>query len=494
MSTIRELQKFFPTGTTEGEREILQSVFIYSEAFDKIISPPANSPRILVGTKGSGKIALLQFLSDKCAKEQIPFVSMTPDDFDLSKFPVNSNLAEIKRLVFEYLILHVASKLATQGLVLSKHDNLIYQAKKKLGKGDSDAIEKLFKILNPIGKSLSGFDFASMLPNDTPDSESLSKAIRTSMSNNQRFFYLVIDDTDQIGTASDPLYLNRIWGLLLGVRKLAERLPHLKCIVTLRTEIWRRLKYDKANNLDQIDHFQPLICDLQPRNQFIENIWRKRLQAAAGSPGNQVIRYFAQETVTLPGSIEVRSWGDFLSKNSRERPRDMVQLMQKLISKALDNDSSKITSNHLESIIFEYSRERVDYTCNEFQGDCTELNAIFHALSSLNYRESSDSVLSFLEKLPSSFAFNIRGKSIKANRHDAFQTWQLLHEAGVLNARALDSRNEKNYRHINYADDQGLVSISRWNDMQKYQWEIHPVYRSFFESIKENESARKYSR
>jgi hypothetical protein len=53
---LDHLLDYFPTGTTEGDRSLLDRAFVRDEEFVDYITPPPESPRILVGKKGSGKV------------------------------------------------------------------------------------------------------------------------------------------------------------------------------------------------------------------------------------------------------------------------------------------------------------------------------------------------------------------------------------------------------------------------------------------------------
>ena len=491
MTTLEHLKHYFPTGTTEGELQLLQTAFVYDDAFIRASAPAHGSPRLLVGKKGAGKTALLEFLRLKFEASGIPVVLLRPDDFDTSAMGNTNDLATIKRATFAFLTLAVANKLSAKGTLATGHQKILNEAARAYDKGNLDRVQKLLQVLMPVGKSITGIDFQAMLPAGIPRPSDVASAIRTELGNVQQLAYLMIDDTDQIGAPRENTYLPRIWGLLLGVRRLAQEAPNLKCLVSLRTEVWRRLRWDTRGQRDQVDHFQPLVQEWNPGDVQIAKIWRRRLDLASGNAADPVLQFFSTQEVELPGTErQHRLWRDFLVKNARERPRDMIQLMHQLIEEAIRTRADRIDSSHMKDVIGKYSAERVDYLADEFAQDCESLKDVIRSLARLPNVISTDAFMKHLQGVPSAFRVEVRGRALQGDsREDAFVLWALLHEAGVVNALVPDRREEREFRHINHSDDAGLVSPARWNEMQGMQWEIHPAFRSFLTAIRENEAA-----
>lgn len=491
MGNLARLKRFFLTGTTEGDLHLLQTAFVYDDAFARASAPPTGSPRILVGKKGAGKTAMVQYLRLKLEAEGVPVVLLRPDDFNISVLGSSSDLATIKRAVFPILTLAVAHKLSKSGELARRHRKTLNAAARAYRKGHADSVQRLLEVLVPIGKAVSKIDFKAMLPDHIPSPDEVAEAIRSDLGDQTRVAYLTIDDTDQIGAPHEASYLPRIWGLLLAVRQLATAAPNLRCLVTLRSEVWRRLRWDTRGQRDQVDHFQPLVVEWLPANEQIERIWRRRLDLAAESTGDPVDVFFETRDVSLPlAKAERRLWGDFLVKNARERPRDLIQLMGKIADAAIRSHASKISSEHMHGVIGEYSSERVDYIAEEFAEDCDTFKDVIRTLAKLQNVVTTHELMNHLKGVPSSFRVAVRGQTLQAeSRDDAFVLWKLLHEAGVVNGLIGDRREARGFRHINFSDDPDLVGPSRWNDMQRLQWEIHPAFRCFLRSIREERTA-----
>lgn len=78
MNALETLLSFFPTGTTEGERHILRKAFVQLEEYTDIVSPPPFSPRLLIGKKGSGKSAIIDFSMSFLQKAKVPAIQIKP--------------------------------------------------------------------------------------------------------------------------------------------------------------------------------------------------------------------------------------------------------------------------------------------------------------------------------------------------------------------------------------------------------------------------------
>lgn len=59
-------------------------------------------------------------------------------------------------------------------------------------------------------------------------------------------FYILIDDTDQIASPTNQIILIEYGPFLLASRSINEYCPNIKFIISIRDEVWRRLKRDGA--------------------------------------------------------------------------------------------------------------------------------------------------------------------------------------------------------------------------------------------------------
>src|SRR6056297_2613481 len=112
MADLSKLITYFPTGTAEGERDILDRVFVYADEFSSVIDPPEGSPNLLVGFKGSGKTAVLNFSMCMLDLQNIPNILLTPFDIDTSNMSGDESTGDLARKFYYSLLDSIAGKLS----------------------------------------------------------------------------------------------------------------------------------------------------------------------------------------------------------------------------------------------------------------------------------------------------------------------------------------------------------------------------------------------
>ncbi|HCU0722340.1 P-loop ATPase, Sll1717 family [Pseudomonas aeruginosa] len=497
MKNLERLVEYFPTGTAEGERHILRQAFVQAEEYPDLITPPPYSPRILVGKKGSGKSALVEFSMSFLERAEIPALILKPMDIDYADFKDDASVGELTSLAFKALLSAIAAKLGTTttGLVTGS-DKALYEAAIEKGELSRDKIERLAIFLPKIAKLFGGADLSSLLPG-TPKltKNELEGAIKRNLEQSNGGFYLFIDDTDQTAAPDKPGHLNRIWAFLLAARELCSRVGQLRCIITVREEIWRRLESDKAGQRDQTDHFTGLIRRLSPTREHIRRIIDRRMALAAAditpvytSPWSL---FFEGTMPHMPGSEVTTGWPDLIVIRSRERPRDAVQLISGCAQRALSSGLDLINEDVFASEMQEFSRVRARLLEQEVEYECPEMEQIIRTLADIEYDQSSfkattEVIRQHFSRLGSSFSIHLFGitLNLQANEDHLFSLWKFLYSIGLLNARISDSREKDGYRHIFPSEDPTLVSKARWNEMQAIVWEVSPAYRDHLINIK----------
>src|SRR3989338_7021813 len=460
MDNLIALEKYFPkTGNTEADKDILGEAYILDNEFNKIIKVPQGMPRIIVGKKGSGKSAIVQYLNQKFASQNIPVLSIRPSDIEVN-FAGDNSISSLVRKSRSALINAIGSKLGseTSGL-LKGHEALLNTLAKTSGEIDEDKGQKIFAILNEIGRAVSDIDFSKLAKEFYGQKEPLIKrAIQGSLTENSRIFYLSIDDTDQIASLAEPDHLNRIWAFILASRDIMLEMPNIKCFITLRTEIWKRLQKDGRSQRDQVDHFRGAVYELNPTEEYIDKIVQKRLHLACQEleidcSKKPYATFFEQDFVTLPQTNnEKRYWNEYISKRSRN-PRDAIQLIGWLAEVALDDQDEKIADRHLNKIIVDFSKQRVDDLKVETEEECPQIEYIIQTFSSCEFEQGfsihSDNLKAFIDTLPSRFSIQLFGKSLQSgNQDDTFRLWNYLLQINFLGARISDSTQREGYTHI----------------------------------------------
>jgi hypothetical protein len=308
----------------------------------------------------------------------------------------------------------------------------------------------------------------------------------------------LIDDIDQVASPHQPNHINRIWGFILGVRRVAEEFINIKCIISLRTEVWFQLKNDKAGQRDQVDHIKPLIRLLDPNEQQIKEIIKKRLIVVAQSQSikcddDDVLDiFFESRRVTLPTSEEERLWIDFIAKSSRQRPRDAIQFMGILAKECRKKGFNIIKNEVVDTAMDIYSMDRFEGLISEFSYECPSLETILKSFSKIPFRIPTEDLKDHINTIPSICSISIRGENIKPeNIDDSFILWNFMHCIGFINPCIPDRRQRRDFRHILYSEDMNFVSQSNWNEMQKVIWDIHPAYRSYLIKLRKDDDARR---
>lgn len=160
LNPLRTLKEFFPNGTAEGEREILKRVFIPPTQLADVVTAPLGNPRIVVGSKGVGKTAIVERSHSASQAQGVPSLLLRPEDFDLSKLSSSTYIASVKKLMFEALVSAVDAEVGTKlgGFLHGAAAELHKQAVKK-GLKSADRVDKTLALLSAIAKPQTGIDF-----------------------------------------------------------------------------------------------------------------------------------------------------------------------------------------------------------------------------------------------------------------------------------------------------------------------------------------------
>lgn len=484
MGKIEKLLEFFNNGSADSEKDFLIDVFVPSEDFNDIISFSSKTCRLLVGNKGSGKSALLEYIDLNCHKNNIFSIYLTPDEILEEDFDERVSVAIITKTLQKSIVRAIAIKMGEhlKGL-LNEQDNALYTEAVANGNINDGTLKKLIQILAPIGTALTDIDFKAMAQKPEYTSNYFIRAINDNLNKQEKLFYVLFDDVDQISSGANSNYYDVIWGTLLAIQKVATKLPNIRPIITLRTEVWRNVINDSNGNRDQIDHIRPMIRNINPAADDIREILRKRiLHCVDGKKGikDAYQEFFEGTRCKLPRSSQDRTWENFLVTSSRERPRDTVQLVQHLANAAKKAGKDKIGNDEVGSTASIYSRERLSDIVAENKDICNEIETIIRSFVDLDFELEAQDVLKHLKKVPSYTSIKIHKKVMQPdNQDDALKIWYLLYNIEFLTPRIADNTRESLCRYIRPSEDTTLVSWSRWNDMQRYVWDVHPCYRVF---------------
>jgi hypothetical protein len=498
MSTLDHLLKYVRTGTSEGDRPFLGEIFVAPTQFTQLCAIEPGGMRVLVGNKGIGKSAVVEWI-DKAAKSRgLPCLLVRPDNISSKDTPTSPDIGSLKRYYYEVLLRTVSAQIGSQlkGLLKGSSAKLHVEARQQ-GLAEDDFIQKSLELISaislPVAK-INGVQLAKELAGINSPHE-LIHAIKSQLLSSGSVFYLLIDDTDQLAAPDQPAHLNRIWALLLAVRRLTGECTSVRAIVSLRSSVWTRLTSESQGQRDQTDHMRGLVIPLLANDSLMQGIIRKRLEIAAKDAGKPRVDpytvFFQNNTMTLPTSDERRTWDSFILKSARERPRDAIQLIKNMVDAAKQAGSNIIGSDAANAAMKIYSSERVDDIVNEFSLDCKNIREIINTFADFNFESDFEVLRKHLWTVPSIASLNIRGILLSSDvDDDAITILRLLHEAGFINPRVVDASMPRGFRHILFHDDSNFVKLANWNGMQGARWEIHPAFRTYLIGIKQAKLAR----
>lgn len=496
---LRELLTWFPTGTAEGERSIAEQTFVYVSQFEQVLSPPEGSPRILVGRKGSGKSAVIDFAQRLLAKQGVPTILLKPKDFDTTGIEAEDTVGALRRRFGELLIIAIVGRLALDVPNFATGDDAaIYHAAIEARKISPDIAGRFARFLPGLAKPIVNADLSSVFPNLTSTTRSeLDEAVGRSLKGKR--FYVFVDDTDQVASPGLPGHLNRIWGLILAARDLTEEIPEIKIVVTLRSEVWERLKRDDSGQRDQTDHFVNLCVELSSDAAQINRIVERRLELASdaiGRHGELYAPFFDGLGAKPPMSEKFTSWSDLILVRSRERPRDAIQLINRLADAAIKKKIDKIDEPTFQNVMPLFSGDRVELFSQEVEQECRPARDIVDSFALAKFQDgsfvmSADEAKAHFKSVMSRFSVTLFGRTLQQKSDDdAFSLWRFFYNAHVVKARISDKSQKDGYRHGRPENDPMLVIKSRWNEIQAMLWEINPAFRDHLIAKKTQEELR----
>ncbi len=498
MSKLDYLLKYVRTGTSEGDRPFLGEIFIAPNQFTQLCAIEPGGMRVLVGNKGIGKSAVVEWI-DKVAKaKKLPCLLIRPDNISSKETPASPDIGSLKRYYYEVLLRTIGAQIGSQlkGLLKGGAAKLHDEARQQ-GLAEEDFIQKSLQLISAVSlpaAKINGVQLAKELAGTNSPNE-LIRAINSQLLSSSNVFYLLIDDTDQLAAPDQPAHLNRIWALMLAVRRLTGECSAVRAIVSLRSSVWTRLTSESQGQRDQTDHMRGLMIPLLADDTLMQGIIRRRLERAARDAGETKVDpytvFFNGTTMTLPTSDERRSWDSFISKSARERPRDAIQLVKNMLDAAKQGNEPLIGSKEAGNAMKVYSSERVDDVVNEFSLDCRNIREIINTFANFDFESDFEMLRRHLLTVPSIASIQIRGALLRPDEDDdAVAILRLLHETGFLNPRVVDTSMPRGFRHILFHDDSNFVKLANWNSMQGARWEVHPAFRTYLLGVKQAQLAK----
>ena len=279
MNALKQLSHYC-VGTAESEEGLgcIDKIFVESPVIEEILSMCPGSPKLLVGRKGNGKTLIMSALRNRLEKEGVEVLYVTPSDILGGDTPNGEEPAVLRDFYFKALVCNVAARLgAKQKGLTSGIETVLSKEALNAGERTHDFVENCLDALSKLAatvKSNSDLMDVGSKVNGTQPMRQVEKAVIRKINSGSALFYVFLDEPDDVGT--DDSAAARLWALLNACRDFSRKVKNLRCVVSLRTEMWYLLVHNEAERKN-IDHFEPLLISINPGEKDLSEIVEKRL-------------------------------------------------------------------------------------------------------------------------------------------------------------------------------------------------------------------------
>lgn len=418
----RILTKYFSTSDAEAENEIFDKIYVNTNEFNNLVEFNPQTIRILVGNKGCGKSAIIEHILRTKDNDLEKSIRIEPQDFIISDFSNDTSSAVIKNKILPLIIKELCAKIGKgyKGL-LSPEKNAMYLAakeKERMVTNELQKIKQLFDLLLKINLG-EAVEFQDDLTYDDYVN-GLSACLKAQNTK----YYVLLDNIDQCSSAANKGYFDIVWGVIQSFSAIAKSIPNLRVIITVRADIWRQISNRGSINRADVDKYRNCIKYVNPTREHIRDILQKRLEICANEIESiplgkkHSIEYIYSlffeggKCIVPEKNINVK-WEEYLVTSSRERPRDTVQLMNKLIEEAERKDAERIISHDVLATLLSYSTERVNDIVNENSDRCPDIQKLINFFYDSDFEMSYIDVIKKLKKAA--------GITVKATPHKSLK-------------------------------------------------------------------------
>ncbi|MBB4605711.1 hypothetical protein GGR59_001956 [Xanthomonas arboricola] len=489
MSNIDSLVKYFKGGSAEAEREIRGQVFVQPKNFSSLLNFDFHSSVVLLGNKGIGKSILVNVIHEAFLENDELSVLISPDNLECDPILQKKTLADKKSVAYAQMLRAVAGIIgrhSSESEIAIKQEVVALQ---KLAVEDGYAkdhlISKFARIL--AGATPKGRDLAkSMLVEQggVLTKNNLTDVISEYLASRNKNLWLFVDDIDAavaVGSTGGFDYA-ACWAIVSAAIELSEDVSELKCVVSVRSDIWHLMTRVHGHGTEKRDKLGN-IKELKFSEEELQSIFERRIALAVkeNGSGENLTVFFRGNKITLPGrSQEKRHWSQWVAKVSRNKPRDLVKLIQALITKTKEDGADKIGDAQAHEILVGYGEDRVENIVDEYGIICPQIRDVIDDLTEKNSYEFQE-LVDKLRKQAAKRSMAIDGVALRQDNDSAIKILRILHMACFINPR-LESEDE--YVHLNYSDYPKLVDMAKFNQLQNYSWQIHPAFHSYVASVR----------
>lgn len=484
MPHLQSLIKYFKGGSAEEEKEIRGEVFVPPSNLNTLLSFDFHSNVILLGNKGVGKSIFVNVLNEAYLENGELSLLITPGDLQCDPILSKKTLADRKAAAYGQILRSAAG-------IIGKHSN----ENEITIDADVVALQKL-AIKDGFSKPDLITKFSKFLSKVTPHGGKIAQALLAEQANNLgknnltdvvdrylidrgRTLWLFIDDIDDAvaKNSKGAFDYNACWAIVSAAIELSEDISSLRCIISVRSDIWHLMTRIHNHGTERRDKLGQ-IHELRFSEEELRKIFNRRIELAAlhAKSKDGISTFFQEKTITLPGiKGDKRTWDLWLTKIARFRPRDLVKAVQMLIIAAKDKQSDVIGDAQAHSILLKFGIDRIENIFDEYGQICPQIREVINDLTEKTTYTFSE-IIDLLKKTPSRRATLIDGIAMRATNEHSIELLRILHMACFINPRI---GSPDNYDHLNYNDHPNIVDIAKFNDLQKYTWQIHPTFHTY---------------
>lgn len=495
MSQLPSLIKYFKGGNAEAEKDIRGEVFVPPGNMNTLMGFDFHSNVVLLGNKGVGKSIFVNVLHEAYLENNELSLLITPNDLECDPILSKKTLSDRKSAAYGQILRSIAGiigKFSNENEMAISADVTSLQ-KLAINEGFSkpDLISRFSKLLAKVTPH--GGKIAKALLDEQArelGKNNLTDVVDKYLTNRGKTLWLFIDDLDEAGAKNSKGVFDygACWAIVAAALELSEDIEALKCVVSIRSDIWHLMTNVHKHGTERKDKLGQ-IHELKFTENELREIFNRRVSLAindAKSTNGQGT-FFQQGNITLPGITgERRSWDKWLAKQARYRPRDLVKAVQMLIAAAKSSGSDVIGDVQAHSILLDFGSQRIENIVDEYGQICPQIKEVINDLTIKNTYEFKE-IIANLIKTPSRRATQIDGIAMQPTNDHAMELLRILHMACFINPR-IDSQDE--YKHFDYNEYPNMVSMSKFNELQAYSWQIHPTFHTYAAEQRKKERFR----
>lgn len=495
MPNLQSLVKYFKGGSAEQERDIRGEVFVPPTNINDLLSFDFHSTVILLGNKGVGKSIFVNVLHEAFLNNDELSLLLTPGNLECDPILSKKTLSDQKAVAYGQILRAVAG-------IIGKHSNdneigissdVVALQKMAIEDGYSkpDLITKFSSILSKVAPH--GAKIAQALLSEQSSGirkNNLSDVVDDYLSERGKTLWVFIDDIDEAVSKNSKgsFDYGACWAIVSAAMDLSEEISSLKCVLSVRSDIWHlmtRTHKHGAERKDKLGH----IHELKFSEEELQNIFKKRIDlAATDAKSTRGLReFFQSEQMILPGQKGgKRNWDQWLAKISRFRSRDLVKAVQMLITAAKEQGSYVIGDSQAHSILLDFGRQRVENIVDEYGQICPQIREAIDDLTDKTTYTFQE-LIQTLKGIQTRRSTVIDGIPMRPNNESYTDLLRILHMACFINPRI---GPDDDYDHLNYNDHPNIVDFAKFNDLQKYDWQLHPAFHTYAAEQRKKKSFR----